>query len=178
MTAIEKYPVYSLVHQWFRYHYGSANRCESNSCSGKSKRFEWALIKGKKYEKKRENFMMMCRSCHRKYDITDAFRKHMATQIIKNFKKTNTPEFYKGMSLKLRGINHHTKEFIKKMSKPINQLTLDGKFVRRWDSIMDADRSGYRLSGISKCCKGIYKNHAGYKWNWADKITNPIKEND
>ena len=28
-------------------------------------------------------------------------------------------------------------------AKPINQLTLDGKFVKRWDAIADARRAGF-----------------------------------
>jgi hypothetical protein len=31
-------------------------------------RYEWALLKGKMMERKRENFIQLCMSCHRKYD--------------------------------------------------------------------------------------------------------------
>ena len=60
---------YGALHDWLKSHFGNADRCENPDCSyANPKRFEWALIKGKNYERKRENFMMMCKSCHTKYD--------------------------------------------------------------------------------------------------------------
>lgn len=56
------------IHQWLRNKFGSASVCEHKDCLGKSKWFDWALLKEKSYEKIRENFVQMCRSCHRKYD--------------------------------------------------------------------------------------------------------------
>lgn len=58
---------YGGIHMWLRATFGKARKCEF--CNGlKAKRFEWALVKGKRYERKRENFIMLCPSCHRKYD--------------------------------------------------------------------------------------------------------------
>jgi hypothetical protein len=63
------------VHQWLRKHYGKADRCESESigmnCDCISEVFNWSKLKGKKYERKRENFIRMCRGCHNRYDMTD-----------------------------------------------------------------------------------------------------------
>ena len=61
-------PTYGIVHYWLRTNYGNANRCEGPKCNGKSKVFEWSLIKGKSYVRSRENFWQLCRSCHTKYD--------------------------------------------------------------------------------------------------------------
>lgn len=61
---------YERVHQWIAYYYGKANKCESWFCNGKSKNYHWALRKGFNYEKKIENFIPLCVSCHRKYDFT------------------------------------------------------------------------------------------------------------
>ena len=58
-------------------------KCENPECPGKSKRFEWAKIKGKKYDRKRESYKQFCISCHKKYDMTEATKK----LIIKNLKK-------------------------------------------------------------------------------------------
>lgn len=69
------YSSYSAVHGWLRYQFGSANMCESETCSGISKKFDWALVKGKEYDHKRENFIQMCRSCHMKYDCTENYRQ-------------------------------------------------------------------------------------------------------
>jgi len=59
---------YVSIHQWMKRHYGSANLCDNNDCNGNSKTYEWALIKGKKYEMKRESFMQLCKKCHVAYD--------------------------------------------------------------------------------------------------------------
>jgi hypothetical protein len=76
---------YSGIHKWLNYHYGNATKCENNQCYFlKPKRFEWALIKGKHYEKERKNFIMLCASCHRKYDMTREMMKGMLEQNIKN----------------------------------------------------------------------------------------------
>ena len=62
---------YSNIHWWLRKIYGKANKCENSKCIYKNpKRFEWALLKGRKYERNRKNYIMLCPSCHRKYDET------------------------------------------------------------------------------------------------------------
>jgi len=61
--------VYNLIHKWLRLHYGNATKCENKNCPKISKNYQWAKIQGKKYERKRENFWMLCKSCHAKYDI-------------------------------------------------------------------------------------------------------------
>lgn len=58
----------NTIHLWLYTNYGKANKCEMQSCEGKSIWFDWAKKKRYKYEKKRENFMMLCRKCHHKYD--------------------------------------------------------------------------------------------------------------
>lgn len=55
-----------------------------------------------------------------------------------------------------------------KNSIPVVQLTLDGEFVREWDSAVQVKKeSGFDASAIRKCCKGIYskKNiYKGFRW--------------
>ncbi len=51
--------------------YGKADRCEMVDCPRKNNKYEWALIKNKKYERKRQNFFMLCISCHKNYDMTE-----------------------------------------------------------------------------------------------------------
>ena len=62
---------YQAIHNWLRKNFGKANKCENKECNHRSKIFEYVLIKGRLYERKRENFKMMCKSCHHKYDMTD-----------------------------------------------------------------------------------------------------------
>jgi|GEM_PF-5038109 hypothetical protein len=59
---------YTVLHQWLRLHFGRAHRCENLKCTKPSKKFNWAKVKGCEYEFKRENFVMLCASCHYYYD--------------------------------------------------------------------------------------------------------------
>ncbi len=54
--------------------------------------------------------------------------------------------------------------------KAIRQYTIDGKFVKRYDSAMKAaeDINGDN-SGICKCANGKYKTSYGYVWRWDDE---------
>jgi hypothetical protein len=70
--------LYESVHQWLRCHYGKADRCDNSPCKGVSKKYCYALKKGFKYERKIENFIKMCRSCHIIYDWTEDGRKRMS----------------------------------------------------------------------------------------------------
>lgn len=58
---------YAKIHAWLRKKYGRATKCEMKGCGSKSL-FQWALKKGKDYEKKRENFKQLCAGCHKHYD--------------------------------------------------------------------------------------------------------------
>ena len=59
---------YFNIHMWLRNHYGPADHCDNPRCSGKSKNFQWALLKDKEYAKNRAHFIQLCVSCHIKYD--------------------------------------------------------------------------------------------------------------
>lgn len=65
------------IHIWIKKKYGKPNFCEH--CKRKDrKNYDWAC-KDHKYLRKRSNFMRLCRSCHRKYDI-----KHNNYRVIAN----------------------------------------------------------------------------------------------
>jgi hypothetical protein len=54
-----------MLHNNFSLH----NKCKD--CHIKHlKRYEWTLIKNKKYLKKKENFISLCPRCHKIYDNT------------------------------------------------------------------------------------------------------------
>lgn len=59
---------YFAFHEWLRSYYGKAYHCENPECDGKSKRFEWSLLRGKEHGHIRENYWQLCKSCHTKYD--------------------------------------------------------------------------------------------------------------
>lgn len=69
---------YERIHAWIHRNYGKALICESKECKNISKRFQWALKKGCKYERNRGSFIQLCPSCHKKYDFTEEVRKNLS----------------------------------------------------------------------------------------------------
>lgn len=66
---------YDSLHRYLRKTYGNANFCSNPDCQTKNpKRFEWALIKGKKYSKIITDYIPLCCPCHRRYDFTETQR--------------------------------------------------------------------------------------------------------
>ncbi len=66
---------YGGIHTWLQRRYGDANKCENREnnilnfkCSKTTNNYDWALIKGRKYKRNRRDFIMLCHSCHLKYD--------------------------------------------------------------------------------------------------------------
>ncbi|MBR2772677.1 MAG: HNH endonuclease [Bacteroidales bacterium] len=56
------------------------------------------------------------------------------------------------------GAEHHN-------SIPIVQLTLDGKFIKKWSCGREIQRElGINQSSIIQCCKGKIKSAGGYRW--------------
>lgn len=63
----------------------------------------------------------------------------------------------------------HNEKVAKSCSIPILQFSLDGKFIRKWNSTKDAGRElDIDRGSITKCCKGKRKTAGGYKWGYAD----------
>lgn len=59
---------YGSIHQWLDRNFGhQKKRCQE--CKN-TKNLDWALKKGKKHNHKRENYFVLCRSHHLKYDYT------------------------------------------------------------------------------------------------------------
>lgn len=55
-----------------------------------------------------------------------------------------------------------------KSLRPVNQYTLEGEFIRRFDSISQAGNYiGLNPSGIKNVCRGNAKTSGGYKWEYA-----------
>lgn len=76
---------YISIHSWIKYHYGKANHCSNQSCTFLNpKRYEYALKKGKEYEKKIDNYIPLCVSCHRKYDFTEQKRQRIGISKLGN----------------------------------------------------------------------------------------------
>ena len=115
------------IHDWIRENYGSANKCSNPDCKyNKPKRYEWALIHGKKYERNVENFIQLCPSCHRKYDYKPP---HKHTLILRSINNCNRNKF---------GRLH---------PRSIPYTICDGKKQMQFDSLTECAK----YLGIKKC---------------------------
>ncbi len=65
------------------------------------------------------------------------------------------------------------KAFISKLTRKINQYSLGGEFIKRWNSISEASRTlKLNNSSIGKCCKKMTSIHqiGGFIWRYSDEI--------
>lgn len=46
--------------------------------------------------------------------------------------------------------------------------TLNGRIVKIWDSMADAERNGFSVKSISNCCRGESNSHKGYGWRYCE----------
>lgn len=56
-------------------------------------------------------------------------------------------------------------KMIESTKKEVLQLSLDGKVIKKWETLTEASRTlGLQISNISHCCKGRIRQTGGYKW--------------
>ena len=133
------YSEYVGIHIWLRYHYGKADKCEF--CDNEADRYEYALKKGKVYEKNRDNYLTLCRSCHAKYDDRNPFLYYKKD----SQKKVNEAKYI-----------------------PINQYDIDGKFLQVWKGAKVAnDKLKISRSAINNNLKGLSKTAGGFIWRYS-----------
>lgn len=60
----------------------------------------------------------------------------------------------------------------KRVAKPVLQYSLNGEFIKEWNSVYDAAEAVSGVWGASgnifQCCKGNYKTAYGYVWRYKD----------
>ena len=61
-----------------------------------------------------------------------------------------------------------SKRIAKKFHKKVNQYSLQGDFIKTWDSIKEAN-TYYNTSHISECCRGHLKQVKNYVWRYANE---------
>lgn len=138
---------YVEIHFWLRKNFGNANKCENPECKNKSQHYEWALLKGKKYEFNRDNFMQLCKSCHSYYDRPGFEGKKHSEET-----KNKMRERRLGKSPWNKGLkNCYTKEWCKMISE-----------VHKGKALSEETRKKISLSS-----KG--KKHSE---DWVNKIAN------
>lgn len=53
-----------------------------------------------------------------------------------------------------------------KLSKKVYQYTLDGQFVREWESTAECDRNGFDHGNVAACCRGKLKKYKDFIWRY------------
>lgn len=116
-------------------------------------------------------------STHRKNNPL-VFTEEMRKKISDSKKGTNNPNYGKPISdihkekirqaNKGKKISEETKQTIgRKNSISVVQLTLEGEFIKTWNSTVDVERElGFFGSGITKVCRGTNLTYKGYKWRY------------
>lgn len=74
----------------------------------------------------------------------------------------NWGEHIKKVSLALKGRDLNPG----KKPKTVLQFTIEGEFVREWNSTREAERNGFNHNGVSACCRGLYNKSQGYVWKY------------
>lgn len=106
--------------------------------------------------------------------LSEANKRHYASM---------TDEEKKARYDNMRGENnpnygkHLTEELRRKISIarsiPIYQYSLDGEFIREWESAMAVKRElGYDNSDIGRCCKGKIESFKCFKWRFKSDVEN------
>lgn len=55
-----------------------------------------------------------------------------------------------------------------KLSKRVLQFTLDGEFVREWESTMECERNGFCHQHVAACCRGKKPQYKGFIWKYKE----------
>jgi hypothetical protein len=64
--------------------------------------------------------------------------------------------------------NRDWKDYGAKRKKPVNQYDLEGNFIKRWDSAIDAYKGlGLKNNNITHCCIGKSKTSNKFIWKYA-----------
>jgi len=61
----------SHCHYYLNSKFGKPKTCDNPDCNGKCKTYDWCKKTDSEYTCNRDDYLRMCRSCHRKYDMTD-----------------------------------------------------------------------------------------------------------
>lgn len=83
--------------------------------------------------------------------------------------KKLTPEQCANISKATKGKpkSFRTEEHKKKLRKAVNQLDLNGNFIKLWEAVSFAGNElGIDYTSISKVCNGKAITAGGYKWEW------------
>lgn len=149
---------YVNIHRWLKRFYGRASECrhcqELNTTP--KGRFEWALIKGFKYERNIENYMPLCASCHKKYDMDEEKNKRASARMKIHYKRD-----FPMCAPRLYGADHPGARPLYKIDKET------GNILAEYVTIRNAERDNNKR-GIGSA---IIRNGTcgGFVWKYKEK---------
>lgn len=150
--TVTRSKTYGAIHQWLHSRHGKAYYCSNPNCDGISKKYDWALKKGYNYNHCVDNFMQLCKTCHKNYDMTEDIRNRFKEEYRSGRRKMPTYKLGKPL-------------------KSVDMLTLDGKYIKSFPSVKEAAKEMKIMpNGISMAIKGSWKRKtaAGYKWRLSE----------
>jgi group I intron endonuclease len=56
------------------------------------------------------------------------------------------------------------------IKKPVNQYSLDGFFIRSYESAVETEIYGFKKKNVSQCCLGQKKTHKNFKWAFKNNV--------
>jgi len=95
---------YAAIHVWLKNTYGKPPKCDKCGQLNDNSNINWALINGKKHQRKRKNYWRLCDKCHINYDgitgkrIKKGQRISPKTEIKKGQRLSPKTEFKKGQT--------------------------------------------------------------------------------
>ena len=106
--------------------------------------------------------------------LSEEARKKLS-ELNKGKKHSEEAKVKMSESRKGRPLSDKAREALEESRKryKIVQYSLEGEFIKIWDSISDAGRElEIDISSIAKCCKGFYRNAGGFIWKYfEDELT-------
>jgi hypothetical protein len=130
--------IYRSAHKWVREKLGKPISC-ANGIDHIAKRFEWANLSGK-YLYKKNDWINLCPSCHRKMDFTEETRQKLSKSHIGQ-------------------ISTQRKSIIKK--------SLKNKNIEIYNSITDAAiKNNILRTSLLNCLKKRTKTSGGFIWEY------------
>jgi len=114
-------------------------------------------------------------------ELINTYNSLKEAEISTNAKVPNIIEVCNGNKFSVKGFVWRYKEddFYKYKTsknyptKPINQLNINGVFIRSFNSIKEASTClNISASSLSSVCKGKSNTAGGYRWEYSDNITN------
>jgi hypothetical protein len=150
MGGIAK-PRYAMLHKRIIKSNGSATKCENPECpNNNSKRYEWALKKGHEYSDNPDDYIQLCPSCHRKYDMTDeVLKKHRERLIGETHNAAKLTNDDVLMIYEMLNIGVSSKEIAAKFSMHPTTIS-DIKRGKRWPHLFKMNQTKTSISPSTK----------------------------